>query len=83
MSGASSFASMMQHLGISLGVGVAALTLHLSMTLRDGSALTVNDVAAGFMIIGLLCAVSVFYFMHLAPTAGIQLNRRKIHSDRT
>ena len=61
MSRASS-AAMAQQLGISLGVGVAAVTLNVSMTLRGAETLAIRDVVAGFIVIGLMCAASVFSF---------------------
>ena len=70
MSRASSFAAMAQQLGISLGVGVAAVTLSVSMTLRGAETLAIRDVVAGFIVIGLMCAASVFSFRRLEPLAG-------------
>jgi len=75
MSRASSFAAMAQQIGISLGVGVAAVTLNLSMAARGAGHLAVVDVAAGFVAIALLTGSSVLSFMKLSPHAGDQLNR--------
>ena len=77
MSRASSFAAMAQQLGVSLGVGVAAVTLNISMAWRGADTLAVNDVISGFIVTGLLCAASVFSFMRLPPGAGAHLNRNK------
>lgn len=74
MSHASSFAAMAQQVGITLGVGVAAVTLNISMTLRGAETLDVNDVIAGFIVVGLLCAASFFSFRRLDPMAGSQLH---------
>lgn len=73
MSRASSFAAMAQQLGITLGVGVAAVTLNLSMTVRGSTTLDVNDVAVGFVVIGILTAASSLAFRRLAHDAGAQL----------
>lgn len=81
MSRASSFAAMAQQLGISLGVGVAAVTLNISMTLRGAESLVVGDVIVGFIVIGLLCAASVFSFRRLDPLAGAHLNGAKNSDD--
>ncbi|MFY3938440.1 DHA2 family efflux MFS transporter permease subunit [Achromobacter xylosoxidans] len=81
MSRASSFAAMAQQLGISLGVGVAAVTLNISMTLRGAETLAVGDVIAGFIVIGLMCAASVFSFRRLDPLAGAHLNGAKNSDD--
>lgn len=80
MSRASSFAAMAQQLGVSLGVGVAAVTLNVSMALRGSERATVTDIVAGFLVIGLLCAASFFSFRRLDPAAGNQLNGRKVQT---
>ena len=77
MSRASSFAAMAQQLAISLGVGVAAFTLNMSMTLRGHASLDLQDVANGFIVVGLFTASSFFFFRRLAPDAGAQLNSNR------
>lgn len=74
MSRASSFAAMAQQVGISLGVGVAAVSLNVSMAMRGADRLAINDVVVAFTVIGVLCATSVLSFRRLASTAGAQLN---------
>lgn len=81
MSHASSFAAMAQQLGITLGVGVAAVTLNISMTLRGAETLAVRDVIAGFLVIGLMCMASVLSFRRLEPQAGAHLNGGKQSDD--
>ena len=81
MSHASSFAAMAQQLGITLGVGVAAVTLNVSMALRGAETLAVSDVIAGFLVIGLMCMASVFSFRRLEPQAGAHLNGGKQSDD--
>lgn len=77
MSRASSFASMAQQLGISLGVGCAAMVMNLSMIAHGASNLQVRDVVWAFMIIGLITAASALSFLRLNPDAGAHLNRNK------
>lgn len=77
MSRASSFSAMAQQLGISLGVGVAAVTLNLSMAARGATSLATGDVALGFIVIGAFAALSSLSFARLAPDAGAQLNTRR------
>jgi EmrB/QacA subfamily drug resistance transporter len=77
MSRASSFAAMAQQLGVSLGVGVAAVTLNVSMALRGSEHASIGDIVAGFLVVGLLCAASFFSFRRLDPAAGSQLNGQK------
>ncbi|HEY0293996.1 MAG TPA: MFS transporter, partial [Bordetella sp.] len=78
MSRASSFAAMAQQLGISLGVGVAAVTLHASMVLRGGTALATPDILVGFLVVGVLCMLSILSFLRLPALAGAQLNPGKM-----
>jgi EmrB/QacA subfamily drug resistance transporter len=80
MSHASSFAAMAQQLGVTLGVGVAALVMHLSMALRGSTSLAIIDVDAGYVVIGLLCVASIVSFRRLPPLAGANLNLGKRHS---
>jgi len=77
MSRASSFSAMAQQLGVSLGVGVAAVTLNLSMSARGATTLATSDVALGFIVIGVFAALSSLSFASLAPDAGAQLNTRR------
>ncbi|HZT51760.1 MAG TPA: MFS transporter, partial [Stellaceae bacterium] len=74
MSRATSFASMMQQLSVSLGVGLAALLLHLTLTLRGGHPLEASDFPYTFVAIGVLSACSVFFFLPLAPEAGAEVS---------
>lgn len=75
MSRASSFAAMAQQLGISLGVGVAAEALSLSMAWRGSDTLITVDVMVGFIVIGTMCALSSLAFWRLAPSAGESLRQ--------
>jgi EmrB/QacA subfamily drug resistance transporter len=76
MSRASSFAAMGQQLGVSMGVGVAACTLNISMSWRHASELATTDVTAGFIVIGLICASASLLFWRMDPLAGESLHRR-------
>ena len=75
MSRASSFAAMAQQLGISLGVGVAAEALNLSMVWRGSDTLIAADVMVGFIVIGTMCALARLAFWRLAPSAGESLRQ--------
>ncbi|MEI6116446.1 MAG: DHA2 family efflux MFS transporter permease subunit [Burkholderiales bacterium] len=74
MSRASSFAAMTQQLSVSLGVGIAAGTLNVSMALRGDGSLAIADVVAGFIVIGLLCALAAIMFRRLPEHAGQALH---------
>ncbi|CAM4383974.1 MFS transporter [Bordetella muralis] len=75
MSRASSFAAMAQQLGISLGVGVAAVTLNLSIAARGADRVAIGDVMVAFVVIGVLCSAATFSFQRLSKTAGAQLRQ--------
>jgi len=77
MSRASSFAAIGQQLGVSLGVGVAAEALHLSMLWRGSTTLIAADVVVGFLVIGVLCALPSFAFWRLPPQAGETLRQKQ------
>ena len=77
MSRASSFAAMGQQLGVSLGVGVAAEALHLSMLWRGSSQLIAADVVVGFVVVGVLCALPSFAFWRLPADAGESLRQNR------
>lgn len=51
------------------------------MTLRGAETLAIRDVVAGFIVIGLMCAASVFSFRRLEPLAGAHLNGAKQSDD--
>ncbi len=77
MSRASTFASMAQQLGISIGVACAAVTLNLSMHWRGDTAVNTTDLFWGFMVIGILTAVSSLSFLRLKADAGASLQPGK------
>ncbi|MDN3986228.1 DHA2 family efflux MFS transporter permease subunit [Zwartia vadi] len=77
MSRASSFAAMAQQLGISLGVGIAAEALSLSMAWRGSDTLIAADVMVGFIVIGTLCALASLSFWRLSPAAGESLRQSR------
>lgn len=74
MSRASSLAAMAQQLGVSLGVGVAAVTLNLSMMARNETQLSATDVNTGFIVVGILISLSLFSFKRLSPSAGDEVS---------
>ena len=76
MSKAGTLAAMAQQLGISLGVGCAALVLNLSMSWRDATSLERVDVMWGFIIIGLITATSFFSFRRLPENATAALENK-------
>ena len=77
MSTASGFSAMAQQLGISLGVGIAAGVINLSMSMRASDALSSTDIMAGFIVIGACCILSILSFRRLPADAGHALHRRQ------
>lgn len=77
MSRASSLSSMAQQVGISLGVGIAAVSLNLSMMARGSDTLIPSDVGIGFVVIGALVALSTLSFRRLQPSAGAEVSGDK------
>jgi EmrB/QacA subfamily drug resistance transporter len=74
MSGASTLSSMAQQLFLSLGVTIAALVLHLSLTLRGGTALNAGDFGKAFIAIGVLSLASTLFFVPLEHHAGAEVS---------
>jgi EmrB/QacA subfamily drug resistance transporter len=73
MSAATSFASMMQQLAMSVGVGAGAIVLHFSLVLRHGDVLASADFINAFTIVAVLSATSTLMFRQLSPDAGAEL----------
>lgn len=70
MSQASSFSATAQQIGISLGMGIATVTLDLSMQMRGASHLSIGDIHTGFWVIGLLSVAAAYWFYNLDAKAG-------------
>jgi EmrB/QacA subfamily drug resistance transporter len=76
MSRATSFASMMQQLSLSVGVGTGALLLHLSVAMRGGEHLVAADFAPAFFAVALVAALSALVYLPLPPDAGAEVSGR-------
>ena len=74
MSRATSFASMMQQLSLTVGVGTGALLLHLSAAARGGERLASADFAAAFFGVAIVAAASVLAYVPLAADAGAEVS---------
>ena len=70
MSRATSFASMMQQLSLSLGVAIGAMVLHGARGMRGESAIAHADFALAFGIVAAISALSTLSFVRLPPGAG-------------
>jgi MFS family permease len=76
MSRATSFASMMQQLSLSVGVGTGALLLHLVVQARGGERLAAGDFAPAFFTVALVAALSALAYVRLSPDAGAEVSGR-------
>ena len=76
MSRAATTSAMAQQLVQSIGIGLAASLLQLSMTVRGETRLTAEAVSPAFLVIGTVTLLSVVWFAHLPPDAGDEMNGR-------
>jgi len=74
MSSASTLASMVQQLSLSLGVSIAAMLLHISLHWRGSHTLATSDFAAAFIATGALSLVSALLFLRLSADAGWEVS---------
>lgn len=74
MSRATSLASMMQQVARSLGVGIGALALQVTLMLRHGDTLAASDFAPAFIVIAALALVSLLFFVKLQADAGAEVS---------
>ena len=70
MSRATSLASMMQQLSLTVGVGTGALLLHLSMAARGAGQVATGDFTTAFVAVALVAALSALVYLPLAADAG-------------
>ena len=73
---AASFASMMQQLSLSIGVGTGALLLHLTVAARGDEHVAAGDFAPAFFIVALVSALSALAYLRLPPDAGAEVSGR-------
>lgn len=77
MSRAATTSSMVQQLVQSIGIGLSASLLHILMTLKGSTRLTVEVVSPAFIAVGLVTMISMFWFARLPADAGDDMNGRK------
>ncbi len=73
MSRATSFAAVAQQLSLSLGIAVGAFGIEASRALRGSQHLTVADFHWAFLLVAIVSATSVLWFLHLPKEAGTDL----------
>jgi EmrB/QacA subfamily drug resistance transporter len=76
MSRASTLSSIAQQLVQSIGIGLAATLLHVSMQAQGLTTLTVEVVAPIFLVIGAVTFVSLAFYLRLPKDAGDEMNGR-------
>ncbi len=70
MSQAASFSSTIIQLSLSMGVGIAAQLLYVSMTWRERTVIAAGDFRIPFLVFGSLTLLSAVLFTRLAKDAG-------------
>ncbi|HEY9216848.1 MAG TPA: MFS transporter, partial [Phenylobacterium sp.] len=76
MSRASTMSSMFQQLNQSIGIGLAAMLLHVFMVSHGQAQMTVPTIAPAFLVFGALSLISLAFFVRLPKTAGDEMNGR-------
>jgi MFS family permease len=74
MSRASTLSSMGQQLSQSIGVGLAAVLLHLSLEAHGTSEITVGVVSPVFAVMALATLFGLFWFVRLPDDAGAEMS---------
>ena len=75
MSQASTLSSMAMQLSFTVGVGIAALLLHLTQMWHGHAQLVAADVSPSFVVFGAIGLLSLIAFLRLPPDAGSALRR--------
>jgi hypothetical protein len=78
LSRATSFASMMQQLSLTVGVGTGALLLNLSIAARGDDHIVAADFTAAFFAVALVAALSVLAYLPLAADAGAEVSGHRL-----
>jgi EmrB/QacA subfamily drug resistance transporter len=70
MSRASTLSTMFQQLSQTIGIGMAATLLHLSLSVHHAGRLTAPIIAPAFIVVGVVALVSTLFFIPLPADAG-------------
>ena len=74
MSSATSMASMCQQMCNGFGVGLAALSLNITLGLHGGGGLRISDFQVAFVMEGVLAVLSIPLLMRLPRDCGVELS---------
>jgi EmrB/QacA subfamily drug resistance transporter len=77
MSRATTLVSVNQQLAISAGVAVGAFSVEATMMLRHVSELTAAEFPPAFIVVGIISAVSAYFFWQMPDDAGHEISGRK------
>ncbi|MFO0436962.1 MAG: MFS transporter, partial [Phenylobacterium sp.] len=80
MSRASTLSSMAQQLVQSIGIGLAATLLTVSMQAQGQTTLTAAVIAPIFLVIGAVTFVSLAFYLRLPRDAGDEMNGRTLRT---
>jgi EmrB/QacA subfamily drug resistance transporter len=80
MSRATSLVGVAQQVSQSLGVGLGATILHLTLAWQGSAALGPNSFDPAYLAIGALSFVAILYFLPLAPDAGAEVSGHRARS---
>ncbi len=80
MSRASTMSSMAQQLVQSIGIGLAATLLTVSMQVQGQTTLTAAVIAPIFLVIGAVTFVSLAFYLRLPRDAGDEMNGRTLRT---
>src|SRR6201747_986097 len=78
MSRATTLVSVNQQLAISAGVAVGAFSVESTMLLHHVSELSAADFAPAFIVVGIISAVSAYFFYQMPVDAGHQVSGRRV-----
>ena len=76
MSRASTMSSMAQQLVQSIGIGMAAMLLHMFMRLAGQTHLTAATISPAFFVVGAVTFISLAFYLPLPKNAGDEMNSR-------
>lgn len=77
MARATSFSALNQQLAQTLGVGLAALVVNISLHWSSETALSTNDIGRGFFATGIVAFCSTLVFLTLPKDAGKEIHARQ------
>jgi EmrB/QacA subfamily drug resistance transporter len=78
MSHASSFSSIAQQLSLSVGVGIGAMVLHVTILLSGHDTIVASDFPPAFFLVGAVAMTSLFFYLPLPADAGAEVTGHRI-----